>query len=170
MPKQMAAHPWIFGGLLGIPFCLHTVVILLLFALPQSRSLSEIPHWAWLAAFVPMPLLSGAVGLGVAYGLVWVLDWLKRSFSGSLGNLYAASFIAAWNVVFGYLNFFSFAMGTGAPPEPSSVKELSERVFMVLCQSPICILISIVVCSVFAGIVGTTGTLIFRAIVRQART
>ena len=154
---------------MGLPVCLHSLVILLMFALPHNQSESQIPDWAWLAAFIPMPLLSLAVGLCVAFGLVWVLGWLKLHSGGAPSKLYTLSFIAAWNVVFGFLNFFCFAMGTG-DGAPNSVKELSERVLMVLWQSPICIVISLVACSVFAGIVGTVGTFIFRAIVKSPRT
>jgi hypothetical protein len=58
-----------------------------------------------------------------------------------------------WVVVFGYLSFFTFAMGLGAPPAPTSLEQFVGRFEMVLIQFPIAIAISLAVCALGTGVV-----------------
>lgn len=151
--NQIKVHPYLFTGMVGLPVIVQSsgLVIALLLS-PKTGAatvVTDIPDYAYTAAFCFLLVLTAITGLIVSSVLCLVMEHWKR-----FGlSVYSAWFVIMWNIVFGYLSFFTFAMGLGALPAPTSMQKFLERFGMVIIQFPIAIGISIVVCLVITAVV-----------------
>jgi hypothetical protein len=107
-------------------------------------------------------VLAAIVGFVLAYCLSVLLQWQAWLAIRQLTSVYTIFFVLAWNVVFGFLSFFVFAMGFGDGPAPTSIDELWQRLVGILLHGvPLATLISLVVCSgataVVAGVLEVFG-------------
>ncbi len=155
--KQMKAFPWLFAGMAGLPFVLHSAALCMVAFTRNSQSgkasTADIPDYAYPVAFSCLPILSVIVGIFVASLLSLLLERWLLSETRRLRRVYAACFVVAWLIVYGYLGFFTFVMGLGALPAPSTMQQFVERVGIVLLQFPISIVVSSTVCAIATAIV-----------------
>lgn len=150
LAQDIKSHPWLFAGLSGLPVAFQSAFVIWFAFAPKMDLTSRatgIPDYAWTAAFACLPLLSGIVGLGVAWILALGLARRPNFADVRLAKVYSGCFVIAWVVCFGYLSFFTFAMGLGTPPAPTSTEQFIGRFAMILWQFPIAIAISVAVCT-----------------------
>ena len=135
-------------GLCGIPLLIHaTLAIVIVFATRvNGNSDNSIPAWAWHCAWLCLPVLSGLLGYALVRLLPQALSRLPQTANPEAAQAFSLCFIVAWNLVYGYLGFFTFAMGLYAEPKPIDLEQFLLRLASVLWQYPLTIIISLVVC------------------------
>jgi hypothetical protein len=154
--QSIKTYPWLFAGLSALPSCLLIAMFmwLIIFGKRVDIGQSAIPDWAWFAACASLPVFVSITGFTLAYCLSFLIErysWLTTS---HLTRAYLFLFALIWNVVFGFLSFFVFAMGLGDAPVITSMEDFTPRFFGVLCYGyPEAVLISLLVCSVATAIV-----------------
>lgn len=148
LTERIKQHPWLFGGVCGIPLIAHIGVLIWIATATNysGPNTSEIPTYAWVLAFAILPVLSAIVSVAMTWFLFWCTGTAKYA-NTPLARLYGFVFAVPWILLFGYLGFFAFAMGLGSPPAPTSMTQFFNRIGLILVQFPIITLVLFAICA-----------------------
>lgn len=106
MQIPLSTHPWIYAFVCGLPTLISAAITLLFIKTETSKRAAWCDHFY----SANLPLFVALVGFLLAVGMSWLVD---QSYIPEFARLAKASipwFIALWDIVFGYLSFFGFAM------------------------------------------------------------
>jgi hypothetical protein len=160
--NEIKAHPYLFGGLAGLPVIAQIAVFLCAWS-PSSFDPSTIPLPYWIAAYACLPICSVVIGMFVAFALTAVNKRFRYS-AGKLAGFYAACFVASWLVLYGCSSFFGFVMCLGAPPTPVSMDGFYERIIMLVVNYAYSVVASIAVCSGLTAVIIVIGEFVTGAL------
>jgi len=129
--KYIGTHAWLFAGLSGLPICVIIVVLVyfMIFGTPPSQP----PSWGWYASCLCLLVLVAVIGFVVACCLLLLLEWRYWPLPKSWTRACLIVFTVTWSIVFGCLSLWGFGMGVSDSPQPTSVQEFINNLFIHIC-------------------------------------
>ncbi|MBY0550842.1 MAG: hypothetical protein K2W95_26425 [Candidatus Obscuribacterales bacterium] len=146
MDQELRRHQWLYATLAGVPFIIHGALAIWMAICTKydGPNATQIPTYAWPVAFAFLPFLSGITGLIIGKIFLW---WWSDIRKQALRPAYTVVFVISWVIIFGFLGFFTFAMGFGAPPGPTTLEGFFGRCGLVLLNFLISTAIAFALCA-----------------------
>ncbi len=129
LASHIYSYPWLFAGISGLPSCLIIVILISLISSGNATP-GTIPAGIWYGSFVFLVVLVAIVGCLVAYCLSLLIELRYWALSEQWTHASLVIFTVTWSLVFGCLSLLAFTMGFGDSPQPTSLQEFINNLFI----------------------------------------